>query len=326
MAKIVFLTNNLPSSTDLRANTVYRLVKHLADQQHDITLVTSFLENQELPPSHTRIEIIRPFQSWNWLEVLKSAPFLHSLHPDIFHTVQLKPSGLFPILHAKAYTPLLMSSMGPAARVFSFLDGPKHLQLDPLTREMVENANAVTVCSTEQETWIKEKVPIQILDKVELLPLDELLHEVKVESTDIPFQKYMVTPGPMNLITDTGVLLDRAEKAMNEHEDWGWVLAGSWGDWSLSERKRWMMDLEERNLAHRFFVTDLLHEGQIRDVFRKASQVLFGSLDRTTFEWGYYSSLARVLDLKNDLEINEHEILMCRLDPGNFLSRLYQKI
>ena len=88
MAKIAFFIERLPPDADPISGFAYDLIRSLAEQSHEIRIYSTYVEGAPLPPRHPRIEILRPFQSWGWLEIPRVLPLLMEFRPDVFHLIQ----------------------------------------------------------------------------------------------------------------------------------------------------------------------------------------------------------------------------------------------
>ena len=121
MARIAFFTEKLPSldgrsSTDAVegaiANYSFELIRSLADQQHDVRVLSTYREGEAIPEGSSRLQIIRPFRSWSWLEIPRLIPTLLEFQPDVLHFIQPHGEALTGWTNAMTAVPSLAPLIG----------------------------------------------------------------------------------------------------------------------------------------------------------------------------------------------------------------------
>ena len=114
MARIAFFTERLPAGgasqeTDAIASFSYELMSSLADQQHEVSVYTTYREDEAGPPSHPRLRVLRPFRRWGWLELPRLVPILMEFQPEILHLIEPRAESLQGLTNAMSALPAFTS-------------------------------------------------------------------------------------------------------------------------------------------------------------------------------------------------------------------------
>ncbi len=238
MARIAFLNERLPPDDDPVSGFSYELIRSLADQQHEIRVFSTYRSGGGLPPSHPRIQILRPFHSWSWLEVPRAMPLLMEFRPEILHVVEPRAEAVQGFTNAMSALASLKSLFGNPPLVTSFYD----VRGDRLKkhRALLLISDAVTV-SNEPQLKLLEDFFSRFSRKPELavLPLpapvyqeqeDEavsspLLENVKEFSSD---RELVFVPGDVGAHRDPAGLFQALAAVLEKHPKVAIVFGGSW--------------------------------------------------------------------------------------------------
>jgi hypothetical protein len=245
MARIAFFIEQLPPHADDISTFAYELIRSLADQHHDIRIFSTYHEKKLLPKSHPRIEILRPFQTWSWLEALRVIPLLMEFRPEILHLIQpsKKMTKLVPRLATK------------------WLDRPSILSLFELFeeaqfQEYVALAKASTLVSVRHEKQKQFLIRNGVAAaKIHILPLNQRPSsgyskpELQSGLTTFleQFPTFFYLPGPLH---ESEFLSFLPEKPF-----YGVVVGGALSQLPLKEREQFQSALQKKGWGARIFFT-----------------------------------------------------------------------
>ena len=164
MARIAFFTERLPGNreetdADPIAGFSFDLMLSLADQQHDVSVYTTYRADEVgLETSHPRMQVLRPFRKWGWLELPRLIPILMEFRPEILHLIEPRAESLRGWTNAMGAIPSFAPLIGRPRVIVSFYD----LSRDDLVthRQILLSADLVTVSTRHQtrmvEEWLRE--------------------------------------------------------------------------------------------------------------------------------------------------------------------------
>ncbi|MES2855609.1 MAG: hypothetical protein V4692_07090, partial [Bdellovibrionota bacterium] len=155
MARVAFFTERIDDSI---GSFAFELMTGLADQQHDLRVYSTYREGEVLPETNSRLQIIRPFRKWNWLELGYLVPLLMEQQPEILHFIQPHDQTLKGFTNAMAAIPVMGQLIQKPVCVVSLYDF-KERDLDRY-RTLLFTADAVTVSNASQaravEHWMQK--------------------------------------------------------------------------------------------------------------------------------------------------------------------------
>jgi len=262
MARIVFFVEDLPHQQKAYADFAWPLIRSLADQHHEIRVLTTYRPGVDLPKLHPRIEILSPFSNWSWREVYRVLPLLLGFRPDVLHFIQPRFDLQNTWTHAARWlTPLRHMLSGPRI-VLSLYDIDRRAidQLGFLIRE----SDALTVMNPGQKQLLLNRfgpeLKIELMAaNLEALPSSEILvsnvnGHATPSSTEI-FQRlydkqsvFLFIPGPLDQHLDFDAsfeLVSKVDQHLSRLGQKAWYLfSGGWGDTPHRQR-----DLIRRQLV-----------------------------------------------------------------------------
>ena len=116
MAKVAFVIESLPPTSDLISGFAFSLARSLADQQHDVLALSTYRPGHPGPRPAGNLSCATPFSKWNWIEAAKAGRIFAAFQPDILHLVQPHAEALTGVTNA-------MSALPPIARAIAFAAG-----------------------------------------------------------------------------------------------------------------------------------------------------------------------------------------------------------
>jgi hypothetical protein len=310
MARIAFFTETLPPSSDLISGFAYDLMRSLAEQQHEVYVLSTW-RPEEVPPSHSRISILRPFRTWNWLEMSQIIPVLFSIRPDILHVIQPRAEALSGLTNAMSLLPQLSPFIGGAKLVSSFYDlGPNRLRGDDseetvlnLNAKLIMGSDAVTLSNEEQKrrfcSWIEGDghQPITrilpVPTSIDHVPRGGTIENGALKDDDQkPTWKIsdslrgfleksgplVVIPGHISDHTDPDQLFHSLVDSLLRVPNSRALFCGNWGGILPVQRRALMRQIEERGLGSRFLISGDLPTRIERACFSAADIVFLASL------------------------------------------------
>jgi glycosyltransferase involved in cell wall biosynthesis len=115
MARVAYFIESLPPTDDLIARFAYGLARSLAEQQHEILVLSTYRAGHPGPRPQNGISIALPFRSWSWLEAARCFPALLRFQPEILHFVQPHGECLDGWTNAMSLLPAIAKSAALAA-------------------------------------------------------------------------------------------------------------------------------------------------------------------------------------------------------------------
>jgi hypothetical protein len=327
MARLAFFTEVLPGAaggdheiTDFS----YDLMVSLADQQHDVRVFSTYREGESLPPSHPRLQIIRPFRKWSWLEIPRLVPILLEFQPEILHFIQPRKEAFSGLTNATSALPGLASAIGRPRIVVSLYDvRASELQRNRL---LLLSADTVVVANKQQadevEAWFDDqsrasklpKASIEIVSLPAQTPPDEF--EVLPALERLPAKDLIFVPGDLDEQKDRDALAMTLNELLSAIPASGVIFGGGWGRLTLSERRAFMRQFEDRGNGARILLTGPLSAAGELSCLEVSRIVLLAGLPDSSLSLARHIRYA--LLKQRPLVLNEDQ---CRLDPIKWRDR-----
>jgi glycosyltransferase involved in cell wall biosynthesis len=268
MAKIAFFTEKLPSTSNLTpdadpvAGFAFELIRSLADQQHEIRVFSTYREGFDLPEKHPRIEIIRPFRSWSWLELPKVLPLLLDFQPDILHLIQPRGEALQGLTNAMSALTGFAPLLGRPVIVSSFYD----LRDENLKnhRMLLLASDAITVSNEPQLRLIGKYVAsVGRSPRISVLPVPGRAFSQQLNRPDTLTRvvesgdPWIFVPGDLSEHRELELLFREFARALYEKTDLNLVIGGGWGGTKIPSRERHslMRIFDEFSVGNRVVLT-----------------------------------------------------------------------
>jgi glycosyltransferase involved in cell wall biosynthesis len=269
MARIAFFTERLPPDDDPISGFAYDLMRSLADQGHELRIYSTYIEGAELPPRHPRIEVLRPFRSWSWLEVPRILPMMMEFRPEVLHLIQPRAEAR----QAMSLLPSLGHLFGRPAIVSSLYD---FLDRDLSThRCLLSASDAITVSNEPQrellQNFLARKKGSRASTKVHTLPIPaptasgsalqtperkDLLSETLRSFLAAAIDSHLIfVPGDIAEHQDPRVLFQTLSTFLSEHPQALVLLGGGWGRIPQRSRHKFMEIFNESGVGSRVLFT-----------------------------------------------------------------------
>lgn len=322
MARLAFFTERLPPANDPIARFSYELIQSLADQQHDVRVFSTYREGEDLPPAHPRIEIIRPFKHWSWLELPRLLPLLLEFRPEILHLIQPRAEALGGMTNAMSGLAGFVPLLGGPAVVTSFYD----LRDGDLRthRIILHSSDVVTVSTDPQLSLLQRHLErISRATKISVLPVPAVgvQRDSMTESASLPpqngihvalapesvlslqakFPDWIFIPGDVSEHFAADRLFDEIGKTLRQCPDVAIVIGGGWGSIPIRTRHALMKQLETQPLGARLLLTGPVEPEAERWLLANSRVTFLASLPAESL------GLARILRL--GLEVSAPLIL-----------------
>jgi hypothetical protein len=284
MAKIAFFTERLPPISDAIAEFSYDLIRSLAEQQHEIRVFSTYRPEDSLPPSHPRIEILRPFRSWSLLEVPRLLPLLMDFQPDILHIIQPRAEALRGITGAMSALSGLAPLIGRTSVIASFYD----LREEDFRRLflILATSHAVTL-STQPQLALAKKFYAKLKRNplLEILPISgtaprpiadrvpEALAAFLASSQELIF-----VPGDVSDHVSSAQLFEELGHVLKKKPESSVIIGGGWGTTPPHVRHRLMRKQNDLGVGGRMLITGQLSTDLERHCLKHAKAVMMASL------------------------------------------------
>lgn len=275
MARIAFFTESLPPQSDIIAEFSYDLIRSLADQQHEIRVFSTYRDGQELPPAHPRIEVLRPFQSWSWLEIPRILPLLIDFRPELIHIVQPRAEALKGFTNAMSALPSLKLVLGQPVFVTSFYDLRRSLL--KTHNLLLRASDAVTVSNSSQQELLSSVLTRAA--HIVPIPSSTASGEAQADSNLEQFVddgQVIFVPGDVGDHENIEELFSTLNSVLGKHPDSKVVFGGGWGSVHAKLRHVLLRPFAER--GSRILITGQLTPNEERLCLRKAHVVFTASL------------------------------------------------
>lgn len=329
MARIAFFTERLPTEregidTDPIAGFSFDLMVSLADQQHDVSVYTTYREQEREAATHPRLRVLRPFKKWGWLEIPRLIPILMEFQPEIVHLIEPRAETLSGLTNAMGAIPSFAPLIGRPRVIVSFYD----LRRDDLTahRQILMAADLVTVSTRQQvkiiEDWLRERGRPA---KTEMVPLPSRSLRPRPVGDDEPtnasvspfLERFLAEDGALILVP--GDISDHLEperlfgllaETLRLRPETRVLLAGGWGRTPVAKRPALMAAFERAGVGARVLMSGPLTAEAESRCLERARLVFMASLR------GESLSLARwnreALEARTPVVLSRHQ---CELDP-----------
>lgn len=294
MGRIAFFTESLPPDEDPISTFSYDLVKTLADQQHEVRVFSTYLEGQALPPSHSRIEVVRPFRNWSWLELPKMIPLLLDFQPEVIHLIQPRAAALSGWTNAMAALPSFAPLMGRPAIVASFFD--LHEQRLNEQRLLLLASDVVTVSNQPQLELLNQfysvhrKRPDDHRPLSAVVPISTSLIKLRDDSSRDNFVRSFVSqngqtvfiPGQVDEQSDPLGLFSLLAEILATNATATVVFGGGWGNIPQRTRHQFISKFENADAGARVLISGPLDEETLRFCLAKSTITILSSLSITS--------------------------------------------
>lgn len=272
MARVAFFAERLPPDADPIATFSFELMRALAEQQHDVRVFSTFREGAEMPPSHPRLEILRPFRKWSWLELPRLIPLVLEFQPQIIHIIQPRAEAIAGFTNAMSALPSLAPLAGRASVITSFYDlHEKNVQSH---RMLFSTSDLVTVTNEPQRDLVSnftakfKRQPItEILpvpgftlssETTALVTDDEIIQADPAENIRSfldQHQELIFVPGDIDLHRAPETLFETLATLLEAFPKTGILFGGGWGSIRSLKRRELMSILERRHLGSRVLLS-----------------------------------------------------------------------
>lgn len=293
MSRIAFFTESLPPDDDPISTFSFDLVKTLADQQHEVRVFSTYLEGRSLPASHSRIEILRPFRNWSWLEIPKMLPLLLDFEPDVIHLVQPRGAALRGWTNAMNALPSFSPLLRRPAIVTSFYD--LHEKRLKEHRLLLLGSDVVTVSNQPQLDLLdrfysaEAKRPLSAI-----VPISTSVIAIGVresEGNDNFVRRFVrehtarsgttiFIPGQIDEQISPRELFEVLAPLLQKNSDAAVLFGGGWGD--IPQRKRHELMSIFADAGSRVLISGPLDEETLRFCLSRASLTVLSSLAMTS--------------------------------------------
>lgn len=323
MARLAFFTEVLPASDRIDDHEItdfsYGLMTSLADQQHDVRVFSTYREGENLPASHPRLEIVRPFRKWSWLELPRLMPILLEFQPEILHFIQPRREAFSGLTNAMSALPGLAPLIGRPRIVVSLYDvRAQELQRNRL---LLSAADTVIVANKRQadevERWFADQSRTATIETVPLpaqTPPEEI--EVLPGLEQMPATDLIFVPGDLTELKDRDALAMTLNELLSAIPSAGVIFGGGWGQLPLNERRAFMRSFEDRGNGARVLLTGPLSTAGELACLEASRVVLLAGLPDSSLSLA--RSIRQALHKQRPLVLNEDQ---CRLDPMKWRDR-----
>jgi glycosyltransferase involved in cell wall biosynthesis len=293
MARIAFFTESLPPSGDVIGRFAWDLIYSLANQQHEIRVFSTYRsEHQILPPSHPRIEILRPFRKWGLLELPKILPSLMSFRPEVIHVIQPHDESLMGLTNAMDLLPALKPVLGKPALIASFFDvSEKNFKKH---RVLLSQVDAITVSNREQQDLftnyflkigdqpLLEVVPLgfaRASENASLISADEIVIDESsgsehLDNLLLDYPNIIAVGGPIESHKHPQTTFKALALTLGRLPNTAAVILGGWGPLPIRLRHECEQILFDHGVQARVLLTGKLDEIAETSILKRARCVL----------------------------------------------------
>ncbi len=293
MARIAFFTERLPPDDDPISGFAYDLMHSLADQGHEIRIYSTYVEGAQLPPRHPRIEVLRPFRSWSWLEIPRLLPLMMEFRPEVLHLIQPRAEArramsLLPAMGHLLGRPAIVSSL------YDFLDRDLSSH-----RWLLTASDAITVSNEPQRELLadfltslnRSKKSLPRHSQIHTLPIPIVSrHNLNSETQNLVSETLstfltaafdtdlIFVPGDVAEHRDPQALFQALTRFLLEHPEALVVLGGGWGRTAQRTRHKLMETFNSAGVGPRVLLTGPLNSEAERLCLARARVVFIASL------------------------------------------------
>lgn len=336
MARLAFFTEQLPGAGSVSRSLAgtesidfsYGLMISLADQQHEVRVFSTYRENDPMPPSHSRLQIVRPFRKWSWLEIPRLIPILLDFQPEILHFIQPRKEALGGLTNATSVLPSLGPLIGRPRIVVSLYDVRREeLQKNKI---LLSLANTVIVANKQQAdeltdwftSWLSDRTRQPSIEIVSLpsstAEIADLEREVlpSVERLQEATKNLIFIPGQLDEQRDLAALALALNQVLTAIPSVGLIFGGGWGDVPLQDRRSFMRQFEDRGNGARVLLTGPLSASGELTCLEASTVALLAGLPDSSLSLARW--IRQALQMSRPLILSEQQ---CRLDPMKWRDR-----
>lgn len=316
MARVAFFTETLPPDGDPISDFSFDLMRGLAEQQHELRILSTYRPGREVPPLPPRIEALFPFRRWSWLELPRVIPLLLQFQPDILHVIQPRFEAIAGWTNAMTAIASLPPLIGRPALVTSFYD----LRKGDLGRHrsLLAQSQLVTVSTTPQyELMMDWADMLPNRPRVRLVPIpsatsrehranlasESYLDEAMVASQreELPetleyfletHEKFVLVPGRISTHSRLDELFSLLAELLARTPEVGIVFGGEWGAVPAFSRAGLVRRFEDRGAGGRMIVAGQLNALAEAALFRRASAILVAALPPESLDLARFERMA----------------------------------
>lgn len=240
MARVLVLTDRLPSDHDWKGAFTWKLILSLAESQHQVLVLTT-AETEAIGITHPRLSIGRPAPSWAAQHLPKFLQGILMFRPEVVQTFAMRPSKLWPALTIWPYLNSALRVLPGVKRFSGYFEETDISEKDPaLTWHRGSHAGATFTPSLQRT--LSERFQL----RSDVLPLDlELPREREVAGTS----GALLVPAPVGEWSDPDHGLDELARFLRENSELKARIVGGWGELPLlSRREGWghLLDVADR--------------------------------------------------------------------------------
>jgi len=289
MARIAFFTEHLPPDDDPISHFSFDLIQMLAEQGHEIRVYSTYRAGENLPTHHPRIQILRPFKSWSWLEIPRMMPLLLDFQPEVFHIIQPRLEALKGLTNAMTALPPVARLFGKAAVVSSLYDV---MDRDLKSyRWLLLASDAITVANEPQRELLEKFLAQNSrLKKAQIITLPVASAPRAADDADLSFmsetlraflessREVIFVPGEISEHRDPEALFHVLTAGLITDPRAVVVFGGGWGRIVPRERHELMRIFESAHVGARILVTGPLDAAAERLCLGRARVVFLAAL------------------------------------------------
>lgn len=281
MAKIILVSKHVNA-------TSWQLAQALKSQQHEVVLLTS--HGEDVPDSNG-IEFMGFFKRWSLLEGLRIIPGLFGLQPQILHILldedNMNPAQIILSTFAKSHPSCVLTT--------SLLHIRHGLSRRNPVRYLLEESDIVT-CPTVEALGQLRGLNVRRSTRQGrgiLPPVLDLKGEIKSEHAveeDIIAQSLMnedfvVVPFRASCFTPESQTFIRIRTIAQKYKVLLW---GTYSHWSLRDRKKFALWMEEFGCGHHWAVTGTMSPHLSHLLLKKSTALILAGQNLTPVEMTEY--------------------------------------
>ncbi|MGZ3768324.1 MAG: hypothetical protein ACXVCP_03615 [Bdellovibrio sp.] len=283
MAKIILVTKNINP-------TSWQLAQALKSQQHEVVLLTS--HGEETLSDSSGIEFMAFFKRWSFFEGLRIIPGLFGLQPQILHILldedKMNPAQIILSTFAKSHPSCVLTT--------SLLNIRHGLSRRNPVRYLLEESDVVT-CPTVEALGQLRGLNVRRSTRQGrgiLPPVLDLKGNIKAEN-NVEEEAHIAN----TLMNEEFVVIPFRERGFNPEsrsfirirtiaQKYKVLLWGSYSHWSLRERKKFALWMEEFGCGHHWAVTGTMSPQLSHMLLEKSSALILAGQSMTPVEMTEY--------------------------------------
>lgn len=280
MAKIILVSKHVNP-------TSWQLAQALRSQQHEVVLLTSYGEDV---PNTNGIEFMGFFKRWSFLEGLRIIPGLFGLHPQILHILldedKMNPAQMLLSTFAKSHPSCVLTT--------SLLHIRHGLTRRNPVRYLLEESDIVTCPTVEalgQLRGLNVRSPRQgrgilppVLDLKGNLKEDQSTEEDHL-ARNLMNEEYVVIPFREARFNPESQAFVRIRTVAQKYKVLLW---GTYSHWSLRERKKFALWMEEFGCGNHWAVTGSMSSHLCHQLLEKSTALVLAGQKLTPVEMTEY--------------------------------------